>query len=196
MTDPSRTLSFDDYMAPVPLEQVAEILSDWTWCVPANHRPVGITLFGDVLLVDPGNRIFLLDTAFGVYERVAEGNDDFRAKLANPAFLQYLLRIELADRAMKSPVGDPQNDSSIGRPRASEIFAFRIPLIVGGQSTLDNLVRMPPHVPLAMASMLARQLEAVPPGTPVRMDFRNFPGRPAGPPGGPNGALIRAARRR
>lgn len=192
------TVAFEDFLAPVTPESLAASLGDWVWLIGTELRPVAMTIFGDVLLIDSGNRLHLLDTAFGVVEVVATSNDQFRTRLQEPLFQSAVLRLELARAVLGVPVPDASAD---GRPASGplgpgQVFGFRIPLILGGPTTSGNVIRVSATTALAMSGIVARQLQSVPVGQPVAMEFRNFPGQGArGPTSGPP-AFVRTARDR
>src|SRR5436190_21029297 len=64
---------FEDFLAPVDPGLVGMCLqASWSWFEPlAGRKPVAMTLFGDVFLIDRENAIYFLDTNFGELERVA-----------------------------------------------------------------------------------------------------------------------------
>ncbi len=50
-------LDFDDFMAAATLSDLAVSLSEWATEGLADLRPVGMTLFGDIFLIDKDNAV-------------------------------------------------------------------------------------------------------------------------------------------
>lgn len=189
---------FEDFLAPVTPAALAASLSDWTAHVGTELRPVGITLFGDVLLIDRQNQIHVLDPSFGDVELVARSQEQFGARLQELAFQEALLRLRLA----RSVLGRAQPDASAGGAlvdgdlQAGQVFGFRVPLILGGRPSAENVVRVSATTMLAMNALLLKQLDTAPFGEPVRVEFRNFPGLGAEGPNNARPSFVRTARDR
>lgn len=78
-------MEFQDLLAPVAGElDVDEALECWRWLVPGHVRPLVMTAFGDLFLVEEDGGILFLDTIAGTCSRVAKSVADWETDIRNP----------------------------------------------------------------------------------------------------------------
>lgn len=84
--------------------------------------------------------------------------------------------------------------ASRGRPPPNGIYAFVVPLVLGGTAEPTNLAPLHFAPVLAVLSQLTRAVQTIDPGSPLRLQFEGFPGSPPVSPA--SGRFVRAARDR
>lgn len=142
-------MRFDDYMAKVDLPSLANAMSAWTWLEKLTDlRAVGLTLTCDVFLIDRTNAVYFLDTNFGVVEKLATGNDDFRARLQDEAFTRSLVRMNLVQGLRAKGV-----DAKPG-----QCFSVKIPPLLGGSLRED--LEQPTDFVVVLRSLASWNLRA------------------------------------
>lgn len=133
-----------------------ELLREWRWVVPEDHRPFRMTVFGDWLLEAPDGSIHLLDLLEGELKRIAgsmgelgelEQQEDQREEL-------YLEGFVMRCRAEGVKLGE------------GECLGWRLHPKLGGNLSVDNIQPFSIRVYQCLVGQLMRQLHAMKPGTP------------------------------
>lgn len=158
-------MDLERYLARVTADDLGAALQTWTWLYTERYQAIGVTAFGDILLVSERKEIFLLDVSFGVLERLARSAEDFHRRLGDERFANLLLRAPLADEAM----------AILGPLLPHCVYGFLVPLIAGGPATIGNLVQMPMRTSLGMLQPLIELTSTMQAGTRFAIDFSDFP---------------------
>ncbi|MFN9808560.1 MAG: hypothetical protein ACK6CU_02880 [Deltaproteobacteria bacterium] len=194
------TLSFEDFLAPVPASSLAGMLEQWQWLPIRELRPTAMTLMGDVFLIDRDNRIYFLDTSFGVLERVADSNEHFSRRLNDevgfaPALLRSDLLIEIQSTGVITGLSHAGVERGPANPAPGQVCVFGVPLIAGGRPEASNVVLTDAGVYMDMQGQLTAGASRLEPGTEFATRFENWP-EVSPPPGAQRRRLVRAARDR
>lgn len=199
--DQPPTLSFEDFLAPVPANSLAGMLEQWQWLPIRELRPTAMTLMGDVFLIDRDNRIYFLDTNFGVLERVADSNEHFSRRLNDevgfaPALLRSDLLIEIQSTGVIIGASHAGVERGPANPAPGQVFGFAVPLIAGGRPEASNVVLTNAAVYMDMQGQLTAGASRLEPGTEFATRFEDWPEEESPPPGAQRRRLVRAARDR
>jgi hypothetical protein len=195
------TLSFEDFLAPVPASSLAGMLEQWQWLPIRELRPTAMTLMGDVFLIDRDNRIYFLDTSFGVLERVADSNEHFSRRLNDevgfaPALLRSDLLIEIQSTGVIISASHAGVERGPADPAPGQVFGFAVPLIAGGPPEPSNVILTSAAVYMDMQGQLTAGASRLEPGTEFATRFEDWPEEESPPPGAQRRRLVRAARDR
>ena len=157
---PSDSL-FVDVAEPGPSSQ---LLDDWAWLLGAGMRPLRFTACGDVFLHDTRDgATHFLDVNGARLFRVADSEQDFEEKLADPAFIGDYLAPEMVDALRRRGMLLGQH----------EIYSYRVPLALGGEASMENIDITDLAVHLSLTGQIACQLKDVPDGAPIgKLDIR------------------------
>jgi len=121
----------------------ANLLSDWHWLIGDAKLPILATLAGDMFVQDVADStIHFLDVVEGTCTEVAADEGSFRALLCDRDFVMKY-------------------------PPAGQILSWRLPPVVGGSCTADNLDQTDIEVHFSMLGPIWRQASSLPPGTVI-----------------------------
>ena len=108
------------------------LLAPWEWLIGEDKEIIVVTKIGDVVLKDPGNKLFLLSTADGSLEFLSNHVNDFYKnglspeqyyEIFQPKFIEDLEDEEQGNKHLKD----------------GQIYAYTILPILGGSYTLKNI---------------------------------------------------------
>lgn len=136
----------------------SDILDEWTWLIGKEKRPVLITARGDAFIQDlrDGTMHFLNVGAADV-SPVAETAEAFDTLLADPAFVTAYLRTEQVDMLRRQGKVLSKN----------QVYSLRIPLSLGGDTTVDNIEATDVMLHFSIAGQIERQIADIPEGAPI-----------------------------
>ena len=131
-------------------------LESWQWLGIAGKTPILASLFGDVILQDPTGYWFL-DSVEGRLSRPWASQQDIQATLdTEEGQDQYLLGgLAMAAEASGLRLSD------------DEVYAFKVPPVLGGALDLANVEVSDFVVAVNLAGRLHDQVKNVPPGTRI-----------------------------
>jgi hypothetical protein len=169
-TDAMTTFDLEDYLASVDLPLLAQSLAEsWGWLEPLRElRPFALSLAGDVFLMDWKNATFFLDTNFGIVERIASGNDAFRARLQNEEFARAILRMDFVHEVRSRKI----------RARHNEVYGLALSPYVGGAVRADTARAMNFRVYFELLGQLTHQTKDLPVGQHFCIGFSGWPHDP------------------
>lgn len=154
-------------MAPITVEDLTvdfrhldqhALLADWEWRIGTHRLPIMISFIGDAFVQDARDgTVHVLDPAFAELEQVAASPDELAARLADREFVTERLLPELF-----SDLRDAGKTLGPG-----QVFSWRTPPMLGGESTVDNLEATDIAVHFSLTGQLQRQIAELPEGTPI-----------------------------
>ncbi len=158
---------FESFLAPVDLPLLAEsVRASWGWLESIQElRPFALTLAGDVLLIDRANAIYLLDTCYGVVERVAASNAALRSRLQDHPFARSILRTDLVLELRSRRIVAKHN----------QCFAFVLSPRIGGIAQADRMHPIDFRVHLDFSGQMARGLQHMNVGDELQIALRVVP---------------------
>ena len=133
-------------------------LSAWQWLLPASHRPIALSYFGDWLLEAPDGDILLMDTLEGQITHLVPSRAQLLDSLAqDPALRDEWLLEGLA-------IGMREKGIEL---RPGQCFGFKVPPILGAPISVDN-IQVTDIVPYQLfVGQLHQRLASLPPGTAI-----------------------------
>ncbi len=145
-----------------PAETLADALEPWAWVGIGDQKPLFTSLFGDVFFRS-ADGIWLLDTLEGRFERIWDDAAALKAEVDTEEGADHYLLAGLAMAAYRAGIalGD------------DEIYAFKVPPVIGGGFDVSNLGAMSFPVILSILGQVHEQVRALPAGT----EITRFPGR-------------------
>jgi hypothetical protein len=158
---------FESFLAPVDLPLLAEsVRASWGWLEAIQDlRPFALTLAGDVLLIDRANAIYILDTCYGVVERVASSNAALRSRLQDHDFARSILRTDLVLELRSRRIVAKHN----------QCFAFVLSPRIGGIAQADRMHPIDFRVHLDFLGQMARGLQHMDVGDELQIALRVVP---------------------
>jgi hypothetical protein len=138
-------------------ETYARALESWSWIGIDGKVAVLASLFGDVFLQDAQGYWFL-DSLEGTLTKVGKTRDELQAMLDAEEGQDNFLLGGLAMSAERLGMLLEPN----------EVYDFQIPPVLGGKTTVDNIVKMDFVVSLNLAGQLHNQVRHLPPGSKIK----------------------------
>lgn len=136
-----------------------KLLAGWTWLLPPTFTVWLMNRFGDLFVITPDNRVHMLDIGAGVFLTLADSRDELSEKIDEQDNANSWLMIPLVDAAVAA-----------GQTLAQgECYSFKLPPILGGQYTLDNVFVLEISKHFAAYASIHNQLRDVPYGTQVNI---------------------------
>jgi Domain of unknown function (DUF1851) len=135
-----------------------QALESWNWLEGlAGMTPTLANAFGDVFLQDQDGSFSFLDTVGGRLDRVWPDAASLQADINTPTAQDEYLMVGLAQAAEEAGL-TPDND---------QILSFKVPPVLGGQLTTENLQVADFVVTVNLAGQIHDQVRLLPPGAPV-----------------------------
>ena len=134
------------------------LLEDWAWLIGPTKLPILVTAAGDAFVQDADDdTVHFLDVGAGQIHQVADDPEGLRSSLANKEFVVNHLAVQMVGALMQGGI-------KLG---PGQIYSFKVPPFLGGQYALDNVEVSDIAVHFAITGQVCRQVDDVPPGTPV-----------------------------
>jgi hypothetical protein len=138
--------------------EVLKALDGWTWLGGlAGLRPWFTSPFGDLFLLDDDDAVWYLDLIEGALTRQWDDGESCEAEVGTIDGLDQFLLAGLAEAAADRGI--------VAGP--TEVLAFRMPPVIGGEMTVDNIHTIDFVVGVDIAGQIHEQVRALPPGTPI-----------------------------
>lgn len=132
---------------------------EWDWVVPPDVAPRLMTAFGDVFLVTPSRDVLFLDLENGTCEAYANDPDSLLDTISADEDRTEILLSHLVDRLL----------ASRGPLPPGSCYHFKIPTILGGDFTLDNVAVIDVAQRIRFCGDFHRQIKDLPDGAPVKL---------------------------
>lgn len=134
------------------------ILEDWQWLIGEEGLPILITASGDAFIQDPFSlEISFLDVIAGDLRKVAISGDEFKTLLSEPEFVKSHFGVEMISDLMNSDIN----------LESSQVYSFKIPPVLGGAQSIDNVGPTDIEVHFSLAGQIHKRVRDLPEGTPV-----------------------------
>lgn len=151
-------ITLDDLCVSLGQADRTTLLSDWEWLTGASAQPLMVTVTGDVFVQLPQDgSVHFLDCVDGVLEKVADDVSEFLQRLGDVDFVAHCFRYDLVAPLLCD--GAPLQEG--------QVWALRVPPILGGTRTTGDLEPVGLSVHLALYGQLHAQVAALPPGVAV-----------------------------
>jgi hypothetical protein len=137
-------------------EAYAGALEAWAFLGATGKQPVAASAFGDLFLRD-GDGCWFLDLLGGTLTRDWASAEELQAALNTPEGQSRYLMAELVGVASEQGL----------EPGPTEILSFRVPPMLGGELSLENLEVADFAVTADVFGQIHEQLRDLPPGTPI-----------------------------
>ncbi len=135
-----------------------EALSSWAWLDGlAGMTPALANAFGDVFLQGRDGSFSFLDTVGGRLDRFWLDAASLQADINNPEAQDKYLMVGLAQAA----------DSQGLTPGVDQVLSFKVPPVLGGQLSTENLELVDFVIAVNLAGQIHQQVKSLPPGTPI-----------------------------
>jgi hypothetical protein len=151
-------LTLDDLTVDFSHLKRARLLDDWRWLIGYDKMPVLITASGDAFLQDQSDRtVHFLNVCGGAISKVAETPDEFKSLLQQKSFW--------ADHLASDMVLSLRSSGLCLKP--GQIYSFKVPPVLGGEGSLENVEASDISVHFSIAGQLHAQICKVEAGTQV-----------------------------
>jgi hypothetical protein len=147
----------DDYLIEQPMDDWQSAISAWAWLLPPDATIWGISRFADVFLVMADGTVWMLDVGVGSLTRLADDTIHFQGL------------VEDEDNAVEwlmTPLVDDLVDSGMTL-RSGQCYGFKIPPVLGGDYTIENVAMLPISDYLGSTGSIHEQLQELPDGAEV-----------------------------
>jgi hypothetical protein len=138
---------------------IEKLLATWRWLCPEKLVPVARNAFGDLFLQDDSGKVFWLDVAVGVFDKIADSNTQF---------------IEQADRPENRENWFAESDERAAsvrglQPGPMQCIGFSTPIIFEESGSPDSLYIADLRDYLGFLGDLHRQIAGLPDGAKVQL---------------------------
>jgi hypothetical protein len=136
---------------------VDDILSCWMWKIAGMDSLVLISVIGDLFLCAQDGGVYWLQTGTADLSKVADDLQQFN---------QYLKEEEKIDEWFLPLLIKKLIDS--GKVlKEDEVYSFKIPPILGGEYSMDNIEATNMSVHFAISGQVCEQIKDLPDGTKI-----------------------------
>lgn len=125
----------------------AELLSAWTWLVPADHTALMVGAFGDWIFGAPDRSHWTLCLLEGDYRQIARDSAEFNQLKMRPENLESWFKAGWVAIAARHGLV----------PRIDECLGWKVPPMLGGTFSVDNISIFPLRVYQSIQGQLHRQ---------------------------------------
>lgn len=124
------------------------LLADWRWLVPADATPLMIGIFGDWIFGAPHGSLWHLDLLEGRFNQVAQNSAEFNARKLEEKYRDAWFGANWADIAISHGLC----------PDTNECLGWKLPPILGGPFSTENIQVFSLSVYQSLSGQLFRQL--------------------------------------
>lgn len=151
------TITWNDLTVNFDENSSDRLLQDWTWLIDTDKTRILVSSIGDMFLRDDGNKVYWLNSGNGTITQVAEGIDEFRAKLQDPDIVRGWFVVALIS-ALKAE----------GRKlECGQVYSYKKLIVLGGDYSPDNFEPTDIEVHFSFAGQIHQQVQDLPPGTKI-----------------------------
>jgi hypothetical protein len=141
-------------------ELLQAIRDEWGWAVPSPARVVAINKFGNVLVVVEDGAVWRICPEEVSCQRVCSDPTDLAALMADPEFRE--------DWEMTPVVSQPE--ASYGVQPDGRCFCLKIPGVLGGKYSIDNIGTITLIEVVSFSGHLGRRIKDLPDGATISLD--------------------------
>lgn len=138
-------------------QETSDLISDWTWLIGTDKKPILITAIGDMFLMDTSEGIYWLDVGRGKLECVASNITDFKNKLKDIEQVNEWFMIDLTTKLKCS--SKKLNDG--------QLYSYKKLPILGGDYSINNFEPTDIEVHFSFAGQIHNQIKDLPDGTRI-----------------------------
>jgi hypothetical protein len=151
-------ITLADLTVPIDHLDRPRLVEDWRWLIGPSKQPILVSAIGDAFLQDQRDgTVWLLDTAAGTCNPVAEDEASFRQLLTDPEWVTDHLAAQVVADFLSNDL----------RLEPGQIYSWKQPPALGGEYELANAEASDVAVHFAVTGQVHRQVRDSPPGTPV-----------------------------
>jgi len=133
------------------------LLADWRWLVPESLRPFALTVFGDWFFEDSAGRVMFLDTVAAQLSEIMPSREVFLRERVKRENLDNWFMADLALLCWERRL----------RPGPGQCLSFKIPPVLGGPLTVDNIEVCDLMVHESILGQIQRQVKDLPAGAVI-----------------------------
>lgn len=150
-------MELSDYLIDQDGKDWRNLLSDWLPALPSQFTIWLVNRLGDIFFVPDDGSVQMLDIGSGEVKRLANSRDDFAAKIDRDDNAADWLQIYLVDDCVAAGM----------RLRPTECYGFKIPPILGGEYSVENVEPTDMAVHYSIQAQIYWQVKDLPPGTEI-----------------------------
>lgn len=151
-------MTLDDLTVKLDHLNSNKLLEEWVWLLGESKFPILLLASGDAFIQDKETGfVYFLDTGSGLVEEVSKNPKDFRERLTDEDFVVDYF-------AMNFVVTLIENKLTL---KKGQVYSTKIPLVLGGEVTLENINAMDIEVHFSILGQIHHQLKNLPIGTEI-----------------------------
>ena len=154
-------VKIEDYLLEHAGIDWSTVLGPWHWLLPESLTVWLVNRFGDIFAVLDDDTVHMFDVGGGTFERVADSRDHFAGLLDTNDNASDWLMIPL--------INDLVANGKLLRP--GYCYGYIRNPVLGGDYTVENTIVMPIVEHYGLNGDIHRQINDLPDGTPVRIEF-------------------------
>jgi len=154
-------MNLDDYILDTSQINWKDVLEEWYWLLPENFTVWLVNRFGDIFMIYPDDKIYLLEIDAGKISHVANSQDHFCTLIDQNENADDWLLIPLINKLVAQNV----------IPANNECYSLAVPTVLGGQYELSNIKTCDIEVYYAFNGQIHQQIKDLPEGTKVQINF-------------------------
>jgi hypothetical protein len=152
-----------DYLIEQDDKNWNEFMSDWRFLLPESFAIWLVNRFGDIVLVVEDGSVHFFDVGAGTIRRVADNREHFCTLIDQDDNGNEWLMMDLTDDCVAAGL----------KLSANQCYSFKIPPILGGEYSVDNVAPADLAVHYSFQADICRQTKDLPDGTKVEIVVLN-----------------------
>lgn len=124
------------------------LLSEWNWLVSPDYHAIMIGIFGDWIFGARDGSLWHLDLLEGQFHKVAEDFNEFNSRKRDVKYLDDWFSANWANIALDNGLV----------PKTGECLGWRVPPVLGGAFSLENIQVFSLAVYQSLTGQLFRQI--------------------------------------
>lgn len=145
------------------METIIDVINkNWSWSKVEAKRLVQINDFGNIIFEDSKNEYYRICPEELKIELIANSNESFATLLNEPVFM--------ADWEMNTLVSE--STSKLGPLDENEVFCLKLPGVLGGEYSLDNVGKIAIQELISLSGQIAFQTKDLPDGTEFKISVK------------------------
>jgi len=135
------------------------LIESWYWLIGTDKKPILMSSIGDLFLADKNGACYWLNVGEGIFEKVAENIEQFKAKLKDNEQVDEWFLIGLVEELKQSGLELTDN----------HLYGYKKLPVLGGEYKPENFELTDIEVHFELSGQIHKQIKDLPDGTKVNI---------------------------
>lgn len=135
------------------------LTESWSWLIGTDKKPILMSSIGDLFLTDKNGACYWLNVGEGIFEKVTENVEQFKAKLKDNAQVDEWFLIGLVEKLKETGL----------KLKDKHLYGYKKLPVLGGEYEPENFELTDIEVHFELSGQIHKQIKDLPDGTKVNI---------------------------